>query len=125
MDGQLQYWVVGANWEGDDQADAFFRRGYWELGYSDQQQPEMGRQRDAIKIGDRIAVKAMRGRGANTITIKGIGIVKEVGSDKRVYIDWRLHGMSREVPARGCFASIHGPYFVATDQEWLGHVFRI
>ncbi|MGD9728655.1 MAG: hypothetical protein AB7G68_20850 [Nitrospiraceae bacterium] len=125
MSAEPQYWLVGANWEGDDHAEAFFRRGYWELGYSDQQQPDMGRQRDSIMVGDRIAVKSMRGRGANTITIKGIGVVKEVASDKRVYIDWRLQGMNREVPAHGCFASIHGPYSVASDGEWLGQVFRI
>lgn len=125
MTAEPQYWLVGANWEGDDQADAFFRRGYWELGWSEQDQPGMAQQRDAIRPGDRVAVKAMRGRGANTITIKGLGIVKEVALDKRVYSDWRVTGISREVPAHGCFAAIHGPYSPATDSDSLGQVFRL
>ena len=117
------YWLVGAFWE-EDQADAFFRREYWELGWSDQDQPAMAKQRDAMRPGDRIAVKAMRGRGKKTITIKALGIVKEVAG-KRVYIDWKITGLSREVPAHGCFATIHGPYSVAEEGEWLGKVFRL
>lgn len=109
-----RYWLVGANWEGDDHADAFFRRGYWELGWSDQAQPAMAQQRDSMREGDRIAVKAMCGRGATSITIKGIGIVKEV-ADMRVYIDWLVTDLSRQVRARGCFAAVHGPYSLATD----------
>ena len=26
------YWVVGANWAGDDMYDTFVKRGYWEMG---------------------------------------------------------------------------------------------
>lgn len=72
------YWLVGADWSGSDQADAFFRRGYWEIGYSDEQQPRFAAMRDEMRSGDRVAVKAMRGRGAQTITVKALGIVKEV-----------------------------------------------
>lgn len=117
------YWLVGANWEGDDQAAAFYRRGYWELGWEDSQQPGMASGRDSIQPGDRIAIKAMRGRGATTITIKGLGLVKEV-ADKRVYIDWKVTGLDREVPAKGCFASIHGPYNLSgPDAAWVREVF--
>ena len=63
----MNYWLVGANWGGDDQADAFFRRGYWELGWDDSDQPSMAQKRDNIKPNDRIAVKSMRGKGASTI----------------------------------------------------------
>jgi len=125
MNTEPQYWVVGANWEGNDQAEDFFRRGYWELGWGDSDQPGMAQQRDNIKVGDRVSVKSMRGRGASTITIRGLGIVKDIGPDKRIYIDWRVTGMDREVPAKGCFASIHGPYSVAADSVWLGQVFRL
>lgn len=117
------YWLVGANWEGDDQAAAFYRRGYWELGWEDSKQPGMASGRDSIQPGDRIAIKAMRGRGATTITIKGLGVVKEV-ADKRVYIDWKVTGLDREVPAKGCFASIHGPYnLFGPDAAWVREVF--
>jgi hypothetical protein len=125
MHEDVKYWVVGANWEGDDQAEAFFKRGYWVLGWSDKDQPGKAAQRQKMKPGDRIAVKSMRGQGASTITIKGLGIIKEVGEDKRVYVDWFLKNMEREVPSHGCLASIHGPYSVKADQAWLGQVFRI
>lgn len=120
-----QYWVVGANWSGDDKAQAFFRRGYWELGWDDADQPKLAARRDQIQPGDRIAVKTMKGRGATTIDIRGIGIVKEVGGDKRVYVDWLLRDFRREVPSKGCYAAIHGPFTVQKDASWLGQVFRI
>ena len=125
MSNAQNYWLVGANWGGDDQADAFYRRGYWELGWDDSSQPGMAQARDTIRPGDRIAIKSMRGQGASTITIKGLGIVKEV-ADKRVYIDWKITGMSREVPSKGCFSSIHGPYSLSgPDAAWVREVFRL
>lgn len=124
MSNGPNYWLVGANWSGDDQADAFYRRGYWQLGWDDSQQPDMAQARDAIRPGDRIAIKAMRGQGATTITIKALGIVKEVGEDKRVYIDWKITDLNREVPSKGCFASIHGPYTpTGVYGSWVQEVF--
>ncbi len=120
-----RYWLVGAYWEGDDQSDAFFRRGYWELGWSDEQQPGMAQQRDSIRAGDRIAVKSMLGQGSPNIAIRGLGIVKEVGEDKRVYINWLVTDLNRIVPSGGCYKAIHGPYTVEENTEWLGEVFRL
>lgn len=121
----MNYWLVGANWSGDDQADVFFRRGYWELGWDDSEQPSMAQKRDNIKPNYRIAVKSMRGKGSSTITIRALGIVKEVGTDKRVYINWLIMDMDREVPSKGGFGSIHGPYTINTDTEWIREVFCI
>lgn len=118
------YWLVGANWSGDDQAEAFYRRGYWEIGYSDEEKPEFAAKRDRIEPGDRLAVKAMRGRGADTITIKALGVVKEV-HDGKVYIDWLLTDLDREVESKGCFQTIHGPYGVEREPEWVKDVFHV
>ncbi len=125
MKNDYQYWVVGANWSGEDQARAFYRRGYWELGWSDEQQPQMASLRDQMKAGDRIAIKSMRGQGSSTITIKGLGIIKELDENGRVYVNWIIKDLNREVPAHGCFASIHGPYSPDDESGWLGEVFRI
>jgi len=123
MKKNQHYWLVGANWDGNDQADAFFRRGYWELGWDDLEQPKMAQQRDSMSPGGRVAIKSMRGKGAKTITIKGLGVVKEV-ADKRVYINWLIKNMDREAPVRGCLAAIHGPYDVSgDDSEWVREVF--
>lgn len=117
-----QYYLVGANWGGEKQNDDFYRRGYWEMGYTDAEQPRFAEMRDAMRPGDRIAIKSMDGQGATTITIHALGIVKEVFQG-RVYIDWLLTGMERHVPSRGCLQTIHGPY--RQNDPWVHEVFCI
>lgn len=121
---ERNYWLVGANWSGHDQADAFYRRGYWEIGYGDDEQPRFAELRDQMAPGDRVALKAMRGRGAGTITIKALGVVKEVHEGK-VFIDWLLTDLDREVESKGCFKTIHGPYGAHREREWVKEVFHI
>ena len=120
-----EYWVVGAAWGGrDDQTNVFLRRGYWYLGWSDSEQPQMAKKRDQIVPGDRIAIKQMLGQGSPNIKIKAIGVVKEIDpSDKRVYVDWLLSDLNREVPGHGCFAAIHGPF--AENDDWVKEVFHV
>lgn len=118
------YWVVGAMWSGhDDQMDAFVRRGYWRLGWQDDEQPAQAEKRDAIRPGDRIAIKRMLGQGSANIEIRAIGIVTEIDDDKRVYVRWAATDLQREVPARGCFGSIHGPF--ADDDDWTIRAFQL
>ena len=117
------YWLVGANWSGHDQAEAFYRRGYWEMGYDDDDKPDFATKRDQIRPGDRIALKSMDGRGATTITVRALGIVKEVHEGK-VFVEWVLTGLDRTVDAGGAFKTIQGPY--STDgprHEWVRDVF--
>jgi hypothetical protein len=122
-----QYWVVGAMYGGrDDMYETFIKRGYWEFGWEDKDKPALAADRNKILAGDRIAIKAMLGQGAREIRIRAIGIVKDNDhAEGRVYIDWLLTGMEREVPAGGCFGTLHGPYTVAVDNGWIGQVFRI
>ena len=120
-----QYWVVGAMWGGhDDQSDKFIRRGYWFLGWNDGDQPAQAKLRDQIMPGDRVAIKRMLGQGSPNIAIRALGVVKEIDEeDKRVYIDWFVRGLEREVPSRGAYKSIHGPF--AEDDDWIKEVFHI
>lgn len=119
------YWVVGAMWDGyDDQSDKFIRRGYWFLGWDDQEQPAQAKLRNQIKAGDRIAIKRMLGQGSPNIAIRALGVVKEIDDeDKRVYVDWFVKGLEREVPSRGAYKSIHGPFTESDD--WVKEVFHI
>jgi len=119
------YWVVGATWGGhDDQSDKFIRRGYWFLGWDDADQPAQTRLRDQIRPGDRIAIKKMLGRGSPNIAIQALGEVIEIDDeDNRVYINWFVTGMNREVPSRGAYASIHGPF--EEEDEWVKEVFYV
>ena len=123
MRSETNYWLVGAMYDGsDDQSAAFYRRGYWEMGWNDADQPSFASKRDLIEPGDRIAVKSRRGQGSPTITIKGLGIVKEVFEGK-VFVDWKVTDLSREVPSKGCYGTIHGPYTITGDPEWVKTVF--
>lgn len=121
----IKYWIVGATWgSGNDQIDTFLRRGYWQLGYDNDEAPDQATRRDQIRSGDRIAVKRMLGQGSPDIEIRAIGIVKEVDSKEgRVYVDWILRDLARIVPSKGCYKSIHGPF--PADSEWTSEVFRI
>lgn len=114
------YWLVGANWDGDDQAKAFFLRGYWETGYEENEPPAQTKRRKQVKVGDRIAIKSMDGQGASTITIKAIGIVKDI-ADQKIFIDWKITDLNRSVPSHGAFATIHGPY--SFSEAWIHEAF--
>jgi len=120
-----QYWVVGAMWGGqDDQSEKFVLRGYWFLGWDDNEQPAQAGLRDQMKPGDRIAIRRMLGRGSPNIAIRALGAVKEIDQDdKRVYVDWFVKGLEREVPSKGAYDSIHGPY--TADDLWVKEVFHI
>jgi hypothetical protein len=119
------YWIVGAMYGGrDDQLPRFVRRGYWKLGWTEEEQPHMASLRDQIEPDDRIAVKRMMGRGSSDIRIVALGIVTEVDSeDGRVYVRWVVDNLDRVVEARGCFQSIHGPF--AEDDNWTKEVFQL
>ena len=118
----MKYYLVGANWSGEKQNESFYRRGYWEMGYTDAEKPDFARIRDGIASGDRIAIKSMDGQGATTISIHALGIVKEVFQG-RIYVDWVVTGLERHVNSRGCFSTIHGPY--SGEDPWVQSGFCI
>ena len=93
------YWVVGANWEGEDQTDRFCKTGFGELGYSDLQKSRMAAFRDKMVAGD--------------------------SKDKKIYVNWVLINLSRYVPSKGCFSAIRKSFTVENNFEWLGLVFRL
>ena len=116
-----QYWVVGASWGGhDDQADRFIENSVWMLGWEEGAQPELAKD---IKIGDRIAIKKMKGRGQSEIRIQHIGVVKGVLLDISnivCSVEWVATDLDRDVVSRGCYKSVHGPF---EHDEWVEKVF--
>ena len=134
-----QYWLVGANWGGYDMTDIFVRRGYWVMGYDDEDNETYTQRRDSMEAGDGVAIKAMLGQGARDIQIKAIGVViglgeleaaidKEKGvtgkTRRRVYVDWKntFDKRERRVPISGNMGTIHGPYDL-TDR--INDIFRL
>lgn len=120
-----QYWLVGAMWKGKhDMLPSFLAGGYWYLGYTPEQDEGQNALRDQMAIGDRIAVKKMLGQGSSNIEIRAIGIIKHIDIEdgyKRIYVNWVLDELSRQVPSRGCFGSVHGPYLY--DDDWTRTIF--
>jgi hypothetical protein len=122
----MNYWVVGAMLDGqDDQLEKFFRRGYWLLLWDEGKQPAQDRRVDQMRPGDRIAIKKMR---SPNIVVRALGVIKEIDHEENeerayVYVDWFIKDLEREVPGNGCFASIHGPF--TADDPWVKEVFHI
>jgi hypothetical protein len=114
---------VGATWDGETQLEKYLRRGHWLLGWGDADQPGQAAIRDKIRKRDRMAIKQMLGRGSSSILIKALGIVEEIDEDKTVWVNWLVKDLHREVSARGCFASVHGPF--CESDPWVQDVFHI
>lgn len=121
------YWIVGAFWGSEgDQSLEFYKKGYWRLGWKDEKQPRMACMRNAMRPGDRVALKSMRGPGSPFVKIKALGIVrKESDEEGRVDIKWLIKFGEREVDSKGCYASIHGPYSMEEKKhrKWLRDIF--
>lgn len=69
----------------------------------------------------------MKGKAQVGIRIMHIGIVKGVILDTNKVIctvDWCATNLDRNVEeSKGCFKSIHGPYTMAKDTNWIREVF--
>lgn len=93
----VNYWFVGAAWDGIDQTERFLEQGVWQNGYDDKFL-ELVKQ---MKIGDRIAIKASftrkrdvpfenHGRAASVMRIKAIGTISGNSGDGRsVDVTWQ------------------------------------
>lgn len=120
-----KFWLVAASWEEagvyHDCSDDFIDKGMWRLWYGAGEVVRYDNRLAQVAVGDRIAIKAMNGRGQTDITIKAIGIVKGIDIDTRtVYVNWVVTGLNRKVESRGCYGSIHGPY---KKDNWIRRVF--
>ena len=120
----MKYWVVGASWGGIEHQDKkFVENSYWTLGWEREDQPVQFERGEMINIGDRIAIKRMKGQGASDIKILHIGIVRGVVEEVNkitCVVDWIATDLDRSVDAKGCFKSIHGPY---EKDEWIEKIF--
>jgi len=119
-----KYWLVGATWENVENLDRIFvNEGYWMLGWKQEDQPDQYAKVSEMKVGDRIAIKRMKGQGQKTILIDHIGIIKGVVKQTdRIFctVLWVATDLSRDVESKGCFKSVHGPY---PKDSWIEKIF--
>ena len=119
-----QFFVVGATvYEGEkeDHTARFIQRGIWQMFYPEGEKPNYDQRIAKVKIGDRIAIKTMAGRGSGHIYIRAIGIVKAI-IDTTLVVDWKLTNLNRKVESRGCYGTIHGPY---VKDSWIRKIFSL
>jgi hypothetical protein len=119
-----KYWLAGATEDegnGLDRSSEWQRSGVWKLMWDAGDKPIYDTRLSRMEPGDRIAIKSMCGQGQSTIKIKAIGIIKEVSIEGRlVVVDWCVKNMSRIVPSKGCYGTLHGPF----DRDlWTRRVF--
>ena len=106
---QRPYWFVGASFGGtDDQTDRFLREGIWENGYQLEGDGRYFDQVNAMRPGDRIAIKSTYvrksgvpfdndGRDVSTMAIKAVGtITRNIEDGCRVEVDWTPVNPNRE-----------------------------
>lgn len=100
----VNYWFVGAVWDGADQTDRFILERVWQNGHDD----KFSKLVREMRPGDRIAIKASftrkygvpfenHGRPASVMRIKAIGtIIANTGDGQTVSVDWRELDPPRE-----------------------------
>jgi 5-methylcytosine-specific restriction protein B len=99
IDGDTQFWLVGAYWDDRapaDQTDRFVAEGVWENGYADRYLDQVKQ----MKPGDRIAIKASatqlnglpfhnRGKTVSKMILKARGtVVRNHGDGRTVEVEW-------------------------------------
>lgn len=92
----MNFWVAGADWDGEDQTVEFIEKGIWQNGYTDKYLDRV----NAIQAGDRIAIKAIYGQKydmpfnnygclVSCMKVKAIGTVKKNLNDGRTLeVEW-------------------------------------
>jgi len=93
----MNYWVVGADWSGEDKTAEFLENGNWENGY-DNKFIDLVK---SVKVGDQIAIKAIYGQKHNLpfnnykcyvscMKIKAIGeVIENLGDGRQLKINWK------------------------------------
>jgi len=119
-----QYWLVGANWGGENKALEFVENGVWILG-KDEEDVQYKRALGMAK-GDRIAIKRMPGQYKGLL-IDHVGIIKGVVTETDLVVctvDWVATELDRyfeDVPKYP-----HSVHKLGDEaEEWLGKVFRL
>lgn len=121
---ETQYWVVGATWGGHDKSPHFVKNSMWVMGWEKGDQAE---KLTGMRIGDRIAIKRMRGQGQEGINILHVGIITGISNDSNIIIcsvNWVATDLNRVVASKGNFGTVRRPYKLETqDKEWLQEIF--
>ncbi len=117
-----KFWIVGSTVSGQDMVAIFIKHGLW-FGDKDTAQNKI----DQIAVGDRIALKKMKGRGATEVAIKAIGVVEEIGeynalNFKIIYVNW-IRTEGKTTPFSGLGGTIRGP--LGQSEDIVSSIFNL
>jgi hypothetical protein len=125
QDPMPNYWIVGANVDGQDMTDSFVKYGFW---FAD----AVGAQKviENIQVGDRLAIKRMIGPSApSEVLLRAVGVVRE--SAKYEALDFRMLHVNwiriddRRIPNQGFMGALHGPYTTEEAKNLKGDIFFV
>ena len=103
-----KYWLVGANWGGDDRTEDFVQQNRWENGHADGSKGEYVDAVDQMQPGDKIAIKStfttkhdlpfdFHGKSCSTMRIKARGTVtSNSGDGQHIKVEWEKGYSERE-----------------------------
>lgn len=92
----MNYWMLGADWDGDDQTQKFLEESIWQNGYTDKFLDTVKK----VKVGDRVAIKTVYvqknnlpfnnyGCDVSCMKVKVIGEVTEnLGDGRTLKVKW-------------------------------------
>ena len=79
MKDEINYWLVGSSFGGENHQDKnFVENKIWVLGYKKDSSEKQYETAKTIKKNDRIAIKRMMGKGSEDVRILHVGIVEGV-----------------------------------------------
>jgi hypothetical protein len=94
------FYLAGAFWNGEDQAERFFDKNIWEKGHEDESYSNIIR---SIKKDDIILLKSAFSLNSESILrVKGIGVVTESTRDgASVKVEWKIKDLNLDIPILG------------------------
>ncbi len=93
------FFLVGANWEGEDQFKFFYEKNIWETGYEDKYAEII----NTVKAGDILIVKSTFAKDrVSILRIKAVGrVTANPLNGQRLEVDWKIKNLQIDVPHLG------------------------
>jgi len=105
IDENINYWLVGANWDSVDKTSEFLNENIWINGYESKYLDEV----NAIKKGDMLAIKSSytksknlpfenSGKTVSVMKIKAVGkVIDNMGDGKQIKVEWDKSFIPKEI----------------------------
>ncbi|MDB5227825.1 MAG: family P-loop domain protein [Bacteroidota bacterium] len=95
------FYLVGTNWNGEEQAEVFYDQSIWKTGYEDKYADII----NLVKKDDVIFIKSTFARdNISTLRIKAIGrIIDNINDGQSFKVDWKVKNIKVDIPNLGYY----------------------